>query len=436
MQKVKIEITDLNSAGEGVGRLASGKVIFIPYALPGEKVTAVVAEEKKNRARGHLEDILFLSPYRREPPCPLFYFCGGCALQHLDYEQQLEWKRMNVRESLARLGKVHDVQVQPVLGAPSPFHYRNKITLHWRQQQNKKTLLGFYSLGSHEPVETKHCLLAAKPINDALKALHEMLDGVELSGEAKTGKKQITLRHTLSRDEIMLVFSTPEGAERGLLQKIPELKEKIPALASIWHFSGKQALHRWGQRQLQEQLLHCTFSLGPQAFFQVNPQQAARLFHEALKRLDQAPYLKGLADLHCGTGVMALLAADRAEQVYGMDSFGPAVEDARSNARANGIDHANFLKGTAEKVLPELLHSSTVEAALLNPPRQGCSQALLNTLTRAGIPRLIYISCNPATLSRDLQHFTAQGYQAGPVQPVDMFPQTPHVECVVLISRV
>ena len=434
VSNLQVEIININSSGEGVGRLGSGKVIFIPFALPGEIVEATVTGEKKAWAKGRLEKVLTPSPHRREPACPLFYSCGGCALQHLEYEKQLEWKKARVEESLVRLGDLQHSRVLPVLGASNPYHYRNKITLHW-EQRGEKPILGFYRPGTNDIVETKRCLLASERINEALRALRKVLEGIKPVGKAETGRKQVILRYAFSRDEIMLVFSTPAGLEQPLVQRVPVFIETIPRLASVWHFSGKRGIHLEGKKRLQEKLLNGTFSLGPKTFFQVNPQQAEVLFQEVRSRLQEQPAFPGLADLHCGTGVMALLCADQASSVFGMDSFGPAIEDARKNARANRIEHAYFFTGSAEKILPRLLSRSPIQAALLNPPRQGCSASLVDILADTQVPFLVYVSCNPATLSRDLKRLTEQGYRVGTVQPLDMFPQTPHVECVVSLYK-
>ncbi len=433
MQTARVHITALNSVGAGVGRLASGKVIFIPFALPGETVEAVLLAEKKTWARGELKEILNPSLLRREPVCPHFYSCGGCALQHLEAQEQLTWKQTTVRESLARLGNLQDIPVLPVLESPVPLHYRNKITLQW-EQKGEKAVLGFYRPGTRDLVEVRSCYLAASPLHEALAGLPDLLHGLPLPARAQKSKKQVTLRYSCAQDEIMLAFFLPEEAGQALLQRLPALQERIPRLASAWHLAEHRSVHLAGKTRLQERLLGCTFSLGPRSFFQVNPRQAARLFQEVRNRLPYGTPLAGLVDLHCGTGVMTLLAADRSARVFGIDTSGSAIADARKNARINRIPHAAFFQGTAEEVLPRLLKKAPIEAALLNPPRQGCPERLLHTLAEAKIPSLIYVSCNPATLSRDLQRLTARGYTAEAVQPVDMFPQTPHVETLATLS--
>lgn len=434
MQTTRVQITALNSEGAGVGRLASGKVIFIPFALPGETVEAVLRAEKKTWARGELKEVLTPSPRRREPVCPHFYSCGGCTLLHLDDQEQLSWKQTTVRESLARLGNLQDIPVLPVLESPALLHYRNKITLHW-EQQGENALLGFYQPGTRDLVEIQSCYLAASPLHEALAGLPDLLHGLPLPDRTKQSRKQVILRYSCAQDEIMLVFSLPEGAGQALLQRLPALQKRIPRLASAWILAGHRSVHLAGKTRLQESLLGCTFSLGPRSFFQVNPRQAARLFQEVQSRLPHGKPLAGLVDLHCGTGVMTLLAADQFARVFGIDTSGSAIADARKNARINQVPGAAFFQGTAEVMLPRLFKKAPIEAALLNPPRQGCSERLLHILADAEIPSLIYVSCNPATLSRDLQRLTARGYTAEAVQPVDMFPQTPHVECVVLMSR-
>ncbi len=437
----KVAVTGLNHEGEGVGRLENGKVVFIPFALPGEEVLCRLTTAKKNWCRGELQDILIPSPHRQNPPCPIYHHCGGCSLQHLLYEEQLQWKREKVRESISRLGGLQQLEVFPVLKADKVFGYRNKLTLH-HARENKKTILGFYSPGTHQLVPVENCLLAPPLLNSALKQLSQILRHIGPLGAANTPAREVVLRQSFSRQELMFLFLSP-AADTGQLRKIVRLlTTKIPSLLSAWQQlpgKGENPVFKslQGQEKLVEDLLGKEFCLGPGTFFQVNKDQAGVLYQNVLELLKPSAPLRLLVDLHCGAGFMAQLAAEMAHKVIGIDSFAPAVEDARYNAKANNISNAVFLAGAAEKHLPRLLQKNVElpEVGLLNPPRGGCSSALLRTIAGSSIPRLIYVSCNPATLARDLKILQEGGYRPGPVQPVDMFPQTHHVESIVALAK-
>lgn len=438
----QISITGLNHEGDGVGRTEEGKVVFIPFALPREKISCNLTLEKKRWCKGELQEILSPSPHRIEPLCATYYQCGGCSLQHLEYKEQVKWKRGKVRQNLSRLGGLQQLEVLPLLSADNIFGYRNKLTLHYAQIKEKENALGFFSPGTRSLVPVDNCLLASSLMNDAIKLLSKILQDLPPKKIKKTMNKEIVLRQSFSRQELLLLFRYfREDSEK--LEKISHLlKEKQPALTSAWQeLPGKNERPACkplaGKEKLFEELLGKNFYLGPSTFFQVNKAQAQVLYQKVLELLEPVSPAGTLVDIHCGAGLMTLLTASMAQKVIGIESFPPAVEDARYNAQINNISNATFLEGAAEKHLPQLLKKKKEipDLALLNPPRVGCSPSLLRTINNSKIPHLIYVSCDPATLARDLRILINGGYRPGPVQPLDMFPQTSHVESIVALEK-
>lgn len=424
--KVKVFITGCSHRGEGLGRLPSGQIIFIPYALPGEEVECQVTEVKRDYARGRLEKIVAPSPHRIEPACPVFYTCGGCHLQHAAYPLQLEIKRRQVEEALLRLGKLQGYTLKPVLGMDWPWRYRNKVHLHVGKI-NETLRLGLYQERSHELVDTRDCLLLPEDMVKIWQILEE--EGIPHIQEK--GLYGALLRKSFSTGEIMvgLVGYQDLCPEGRLFQNL--LNYGASSIVQILPGNGLKVLA--GQKYLWEEIGPCRFRLSPTSFFQVNPRQAAKIYEIVL---DYASLTgkETVIDIYSGTGTIALFLAPRASKVYGLEVSEEALADARANAQENKAKNVSFLWGPAERSLPRLLEKGTkAEVIVLDPPRQGCHPRVLETVARSRPRRLIYVSCYPATLARDLQYLSCQGYWIKEVQPVDMFPQTHHIECVALL---
>lgn len=440
----QVEITSLNHSGEGIGRKQDGKIVFVPYTLPGERALIEIVKEKKNWARGNLKKLLSISPRRREPSCEIFYQCGGCHLQHLHYEEQANFKEQMVQEVFARIGGLKNIKVSPLLKASHELYYRNKITLHWKNVKGNEQL-GFYSPRSRLVVDTDHCLLAAPLINNTLKYLSPLIKDFKFPLTKRT--KQVVIKQSLNQKEVMVIFTAPAAYKESLKQLSHELQQNLPFITSLWHQvipsknakedkSSPRFLLLSGKEKLQEKILNRNFNLSPASFMQVNISQAEELYKKMLQYFQVNSPLSFVIDLYCGVGTTALLLAETAQKVIGIDSFEPGIEDAVENAKINDILHTSFLSGEAEKHLPHILRTEAVpEAVLLNPPRQGCSPGLLQELCSSKIPFITYISCNPVTLSRDEKFLLEHGYRPGAVQPVDMFPQTVHVECVTTLKN-
>ena len=442
----ELEITGLTHEGLGVGRVDS-RVVFTPQAIPGDRVQVRIVHVKERLAYGGLLSIVEKSPDRREPSCPHAPLCGGCQLQHMDYPAQLQWKRQQVQDALERLGGL-EVEVLPTIGMDEPYHYRNKAQLPLGRQ-GRNVVMGFFQRGSHAIVDLSGCEIQhplitrlALAVKTAVRDLGiEPYDEVRHSGVLWHAVIRVSFAHS----RLMLVLVTRTRELPRAQELIARLTGEIPELASVVHninpqvtnvILGRETNVLWGDEYLLDAIGHVRYAVSPLSFFQVNPIQTKVLYDLVQERL----HLSGretVLDLYCGAGTIGLYLAARAKKVIGVETVVPAVEDARRNAKLNGITNAEFHAGRAEEVLPRLSREhAAVDAAIVDPPRKGCEAAVLEALAEAGVPALVYVSCKPATFARDLSRLTGLGYKAGPIQPVDMFPWTSHVECVVLMSKV
>lgn len=440
-QIINLEVNDLNHRGEGVGK-ANGFTHFIPGALPGENVTIKVMTAHKTYAEAAIVSINKISADRITPSCPYFEFCGGCQLQHLSYDKQLLWKQKLIFETLRRIAGIR-TPVEATLGMENPWHYRNKAQIHIGIEKNS-VVAGFFEYGSRRIINIEHCPvqhpLNEKMINVIRRAIRGYLDS---SGDTvKTGipVTGATIRTSFSSGKCIIAFNAAPG--RTYINKYKKLAALVMAesenetkgIVLLHSGKNKQAvtlLH--GEPNLEEEIPPYRYRISPFSFFQVNPLQAKILYENAasLSTKTQTAF-----DLYCGTGNFSLYLSKTAEEVTGVDSSGAAIEDARINTRINNIANIKFIKARAEEIPGMLLKGKKPMTVFLNPPRKGCSEKILEAVSAVKPERIVYISCNPATLARDLALLQGDGYIVHMVQPVDMFPHTSHVETVVLMSRV
>lgn len=445
-QQVELEITALSSEGQGIGRY-EGYAVFVPFALPGEKVLAHIIKTTSSYAVGKLVRILEESPRRVPPRCPAFGRCGGCALQHLDYEAQLESKRRQVADALQRIGGVEDAQERtlPTIGMERPWRYRNKGSFPFAMEGGKAAG-GFFAPRSHRLIPLEDCPIQQEAGVSAMKAVREWADlcGVKAYDEQRgTGVLRHVMTRTTLRGETMAVIVTTgplpaPGRLCDLLQK------NVKGLCSVVHninkadtnvILGNRFKTLWGADTLSESICGLNFEVSAASFLQVNPLQTQRLYQTALEYAGLSGKER-VVDAYCGIGTISLALAQRAGEVIGIEIVAPAIEDARRNALRNGIENARFICAPAEKELPRLIEEGLqVDVLTLDPPRKGCEEAFLQAVIRCQVPRLVYVSCSPGTLARDVKILTAGGYRLEKAQPVDMFPHTGHVETVVLLSK-
>lgn len=431
----QLHITGLSHDGCGVGRTAEGKVVFVPGALPDETITATLGDSHKGIIQGTLEDVLTPSSHRVTPPCPLAEACGGCALQVADAALQAEIKRRQVEDALQRIGKL-DCQVLPVKTMNEPWRYRNKGIFH-ADYSSGVTRLGFYEKGSHDLVPAADCLLFSEQINRLTAWLEE---AITTTGIADIDK--VMIRESHATGDMMVVFVT--AAQKFRQQRLVErLQEEWPQVTSIWHnvntnprlMLGRAYTHLHGKETIPERLGSLHYDLSPASFFQVNTAQAEVLYQTGKDMLGELAADATILDLYCGIGTIGSFIADKHQALYGVDSVGQAIDDAKKAAKTNGFTNAHFTTAKAEVWLPKWLSKGNhADIAIIDPPRKGCDGKLLDALVSAQLPRILYISCNPATLARDLAKLSKH-YHIGAVQPVDLFPQTSHVENVVVLTR-
>ncbi|MGE5557532.1 MAG: 23S rRNA (uracil(1939)-C(5))-methyltransferase RlmD [Bacillota bacterium] len=446
---ITLTITSLTSEGQGVAR-ADGLAVFVDGALPGETVRARITTVKKNYARAELLTILAPSPDRMMAFCPAAASCGGCQLAHYSYPAQLKYKQRKVEDALRRIGKLEDTAVHPVLGMAEPFKYRNKgqYPVGVRiEGANPKIVAGFYAPGTHEIVPCKECLIQ-KSDND--RVVQEALQLAERYGltayDEKTGQgflRHILVRAGFATGEIMVVFVTngtdfPHAGEicRELVYRCPGLESIMQNIntAKTNVILGPETRILRGRIYIEDVLGDLKFRFSAQSFYQVNPAQTEVLYGKALEYAGLTGE-ETVLDLYCGIGTISLFMAGKAKKVYGIEVVEQAVRDAGVNAEINGINNVEFLAGDAGKVMDELLDQGVrFDVVMLDPPRAGCDRAVLTHIARSGIPRVVYVSCNPASLARDLGILQELGYETLEVQPVDMFPHTVHVESVAKIK--
>lgn len=412
-------VDGLTHRGEGVVR-KDGKAVFIPYAVPGEEILIEITKEQKSFARGQIKEMINTSPDRVDPPCQHFYQCGGCAYQHVNYQRQLLLKKQVVSDALHRIGH-QKIEVQDVIGMEDPWYYRNKVTWQVGEHEGEKRL-GYYQLDSRRHLPISDCLIIAPEIKKFSQFLDCYLDVAGINRG-----QQVMIRQD-SNGKLFLIAEGPVD-KAGL----ESLVKGYPGLESLFIYEDNKLDHVFGSDKLEFVIGERHYLVSPLAFFQVNNQQTNKLYEEVKKAMANQPG-KSILDAYCGTGSIAIYTADENDTVVGVDEFGPGIEDARVNASLNHILNYEFIAGACEKVLPDL--KQDFDIIILDPPRAGCHQDLLNTIIEQNIPQIIYVSCNPATLARDVKILCESSYNVESVQPIDMFPWTSHVECVVLMSRV
>lgn len=443
---IEINITGLGSSGEGVGKY-QGFTVFVPGALPTETVKAKVGLVKKSYSTARIVEIIQASAERVEPACPVYKECGGCQLQHLSYAGQLQMKEQQVRDAITRIGHL-DTEVLPVIGCPNPWNYRNKMQFPAAMGAEGKIEIGCYATASHSVVDTEGCLIQKEANNQVLLAVRKWMEKFNITAyDEKTGKGLV--RHVMSRvgvhsGEVMAVLITSAYDIPSKKELIDILQKEVPGLVSVVQNINKKPTNIimgnknrviFGKPNIKDSLGALSFNVSAQSFFQVNSEQAEKLYNKAL----EYAALTGnetVVDVYCGTGTISLYLAKHAKKVYGIEIVAPAIEDAKKNAQANNCSNAEFILGDAAVELPALLESGVKpDVVLVDPPRAGCEEKVLAAIAKVKPERIVYVSCNPASLARDLAYLEENGYKTTVVQPVDMFPFTSHVENVALVVR-
>lgn len=441
-----IEITGMGFEGEGVGKI-NNFTVFVQGALPRETVKIKIVKVAKSYAHGKLLEVIKPSQHRVEPKCSIYKRCGGCQLQHMSYEAQLEFKTQRVKEVMERIGKLENVTIHKTLGMKLPYRYRNKVQLPVGKS-NGNVQIGFYAPRSHDIIDMDTCHIQDETADEIVKLTRNWITkhGIEPYDEAKgTGVvRHIMVRKGFKTGEVMLVLVTTEEKLPHADEFIDVMVQNIKGLKSIVQninpkktnvILGQRNINLWGLDTIKDYIGEFKFNISPLSFFQVNPVQTEVLYGKALEYAGLTGE-EAVFDAYCGTGTISLFLSQKAKKVYGVEIVPEAIEDAKKNARENGVSNAEFFVGEAEKVIPELI-SKGIEAdiVVVDPPRKGCEKSLLEAISSMQPKRIVYVSCDPATLARDLGILKDLGYNTEEIQPVDMFPQTAHVECVVRIER-
>ncbi len=456
---VTVDITDIGVGGEGIGKV-EGYTLFIKDAIIGDRVEAKVIKPKKNYGYGRLMNILTPSKDRVEAVCPHARRCGGCQIQEMSYERQLVFKDQKVRGNLERIGgfspEFLDKVMEPVVGMEEPFHYRNKAQFPFGTDKTGEPVTGFYAGRTHDIIPNTDCALGV-PVNKEI--LEITLDFMKKNSipayDEATGEgliRHALIRYGFTSKEVMVCYVI-NGSSLPNAKDLVEALRKIPGMASISIspntrrnnvIMGDSYKLLWGQGYITDYIGDVKYQISPLSFYQVNPIQTKKLYNLALEYAD----LKGeetVWDLYCGIGTISLFLAQKAKQVYGVEIIPQAIEDAKTNARINGFTNAEFYVGKSEEILPayyeeyekkqrgEKAHADVI---VVDPPRKGCEEALLHTMADMEPDRIVYVSCDSATLARDLKILRERGYELKRGRAVDQFPMSVHTEVVCCLHRV
>ena len=441
-QTFPLTIKRLGINGEGVGYFKK-QVVFVPGALPGEEVVVEVTKIHPKFSEARIKKIRKKSEHRVAPPCPVYEECGGCQLQHLDYRQQLVEKKDIVKQALERHTKlnVEKLDIRDTLGMENPWNYRNKSQFQVGQRDGK-LLAGLYGINSHKLVDIQHCAVQHSATNKATSTVKKILQDLKVSVyNEKTRKgvvRTIVARIGVKTEELQIVLITSQRELPHKDEIVARIKQALPEVTSIVQnvngqktslIFGDETRLLEGREFIQETLGELEFELSARTFFQLNPEQTVNLYNE-VKEAAALTGVEKVVDAYCGVGTIGLWLADGADEIRGMDVIADSIEDARTNAERHEISHATYVVGKAEQVLPKWAKEGwKPDVLVVDPPRTGLDQQLLNTILKVKPKKIVYVSCNPSTLAKDISVLVAK-YKVGYIQPVDMFPQTSHIESV------
>ena len=446
-KKYECEIVDIGENGVGIGK-HQGFTVFVDGALLGEVVDVKITKSKKKYAQGLISRIKTRSPYRVDRLCnPKYSSCGGCQIQELDYQKQLDLKTNLVKEDLKRIGGLEDVQVFDTIGMETHFRYRNKAQFPVKLEDGK-VKIGFYRKKSHDIIDIDKCLIQDEKNDIIIEIIRRYIEEENISIYDEKSHKGL-LRHIVTKvgftsGQVMIVLVATEDRFNNLDRLIESLKDQVEGFISLVvninkdktnAILGLKNINKYGNGKIVDNIGDLKFEISPLSFFQVNPIQTEVLYNKAL---EYAGLKDGdrVFDIYCGIGTISLFLAKKAEFVYGVEIVEDAIKDARLNAKLNCMDNLEFFVGKAEEVVPKIYEDGKrANVVVVDPPRKGCDERVLDTIVEMEPDRVVYVSCNPSTLSRDLRYLEDRGYKCQKVQPVDLFPHSVHVETVALLSK-
>lgn len=447
-----LKIEDMGVDGAGIGK-ADGMTFFVKDAVIGDVVRAKVMKLKKTYGYARLMELLEASPDRVEPKCPYYRQCGGCQIQALSYEKQLEFKERKVRNNLERIGGFTEIPMEPIVGMEEPYHYRNKAQFPVGTDKDGHIVTGFYAGRTHTIIPNRDCALGLPVNREILDLVIDFMEKYHVSAyDEKTGKGLV--RHVLIRcgftSKEKMVCLIINGKSLPHSEKLVEALREIDGMTSISIncntertnvILGRKTVVLWGQEYITDQIGEISYEISPVSFYQVNPVQTEKLYGLALEYADLHGE-ENVWDLYCGIGTISLFLAQKAKQVYGVEIIPQAIENAKRNAVKNGIENAEFFVGKSEEVLPEFYEKEAAagrkahaDVIVVDPPRKGCDEKLLETIVKMAPDRVVYVSCDSATLARDLKILCENGYELKRARAVDQFCHTVHTESVCLMER-
>lgn len=443
-----VDIVDIGQGGVGIGKY-EGFTVFVEGGLIQDKVKVRISKSKKNYAVGDIVEILEKSPFRVDRICSDdLKDCGGCQIQELDYNKQLELKTNEVKQVISRIGKLENVEIHETIGMQSPCRYRNKAQFPI-QNINGSTAIGFYKKKSHDVIPTDMCVIQHDINDKIIKIIKTYIQAYNVSIYNEMTHTGV-LRHLVTKvgfttNEVMVVL-VANGTKLPHLNELSSvLQENIPGFKTLVLninkdktnvILGKENKVIYGNGKINDYIGDLVFEISPLSFFQVNPVQTEVLYNKALEYAELKEN-DTVFDIYCGIGSISLFLAQKATKVYGIEIVEDAIKDAKINAKLNNLNNVEFYVGKAEEVVPKMYsEGKTANVVVVDPPRKGCDEKVLDTIVSMKPDRVVYVSCNPSTLARDLAYLDERGYKCVEIQPVDMFPHTMHVECCVLISRV
>ena len=436
--------------GEGIAKI-EGYPIFVSGALKNEKVKVKIVKVKKNYAYGKLEEIIEVSQNRVEPKCESYKRCGGCSIQHMSYKKQLDFKWERVQDCISKIGGLSKELVKYPLGMEiNPYRYRNKVQLPIGKV-NGEAAIGFYAPRSHNIIDIESCLIQDESADRVRVITKEWIIKNNIEPATRDGEfyskgilRHIMIRRGFTTGHVMVVLVSTTKNVPNIEEFISKIKSSIPEVESIILnvnskntnvILGEECITLYGKDNIQDYIGEFKFNISPLSFFQVNPIQTEVLYNKALEYAN----LSGeevVFDAYCGTGTITLFLSQKAKKVYGVEIIEPAIINARENAKLNNVDNVDFFVGKSEEVIPNLINDGIkADVIVVDPPRKGCDIKLLKAIGKTNTERIVYVSCDPSTLGRDLKILDELGYETVEIQPVDMFPQTGHIENVVLLNK-
>ncbi|MDM0957568.1 23S rRNA (uracil(1939)-C(5))-methyltransferase RlmD [Clostridium perfringens] len=453
VEKNKEYIFDIISQGyegEGIAKIDNKYPIFIEGALKGEKVKVRIVKVNKNFAYGKLMEVLEASEERLNPPCAIYKRCGGCKLQHASYKAQLDFKWDRVKDCVSKIGKLDPSIVKYPLGMEEPWRYRNKVQLPIGLI-NGEVKIGFFAPRSHDIIDMESCLIQDEIGDKVVKLTREWIEkfnirpyNVDGEYDEKGIVRHIMIRRGFTTNEVMVVLVT-NGEKLPHKEEFVDLMVKnIPGIKSVIQninskktnvILGLESKTLWGEDTISDYIGDFRFNISPLSFFQVNPIQTEVLYGKALEYANLTGN-EEVFDAYCGTGTITLFLSQKAKKVYGVEIIPQAIDNAWINAKENKVENVEFFVGESEVVIPDLINKGVkADVVVVDPPRKGCDKKLLDAITNIDAKKIVYVSCDPSTLGRDLKVLEENGYKTLEVQPVDMFPNTSHIECCVLLKK-